>query len=1031
MNKLLLLLIVVVFSLSSSIYAQKTVSGQVLENDSNQPMPEVSVLVKGTNKGATTDFDGNFAIKDVDANSVLIFSYMGFITQEITVGQQSVIKITLLADENKLDEVVVTALNIERDKASLGYSVAQIDAVEVNVVKDNNVMNSLTGKVSGLQITQANTGVDGSSRILLRGITTISGSNRPLVVVDGIPISGGGGGGGHAFGGRDSGDAMSDINPDDVESISVLKGAGASAAYGSLGMNGVIIITTKSGKRKGGAGISFSSSFMVTDIMLSPDLQKEYGTGAFDQHAPIGADGKPVRDYPFSWSWGPKMEGQEYTNWLGEKDSFSPQGDPFKEFYQMGISSTNSIVFEGSSEKNSFRLSVTDQRSQGIVPNNTLKKQTYNLRASSHLTDRFMVDGRISYVRADVKNRPELAEGPSNTSLQLSLMAPDVRLEDLKNNTVDANGNEINPLNDPTYVNPYWALDNVYNEDLKDRFQGVISAKFDVNDHLLFTGKSGMDYILSDGVSHVARGARAIWGGLGNYTHGTGKSTLWNSDVLGTYKTSVVGININASLGANFRYEAGSSIALTGVDEKVPNFYRIGNYKNAYPSDGTWNKNVYSFYGLAEISYGGFLYFDATIRNDNSSALPPENNSYWYHSENASLLFSKLFGIESKWFNMGKIRGSYATVGNDTGPYRTQSVYYINGSTTLDYTVASIPGSLPAADLKPEHSASWEVGMELGFFNNRINMDVTYYETLTTDQIMGVPISGTSGYSSKVVNAGSIKNTGIEASLNLIPVETTNFRWDMGINYTQSTSVVESLNEGLESIILGYNKNAGVTVEARPGEDFGSLYGVDFKRDNFDRILVSDYGTISKGEVKNFGSVTPDFYGGLTNNFKYKNISLRTTIAGQYGGVFYSYGRGYRMFFGTDQRSLEGRVGGIVIDGINENTGAPNTVAIPALNKQFLEIFSNQIATNMMLDATNVRMKEIVLTYNFPKRMIQNSPIQGLSISAIGTNLFFIYNPAGDIDPEAGYGGGTSGTAVELGSLPSTRNYGLNFNINF
>jgi len=300
MNKLLLLLIVVVFSLSSSIYAQKTVSGQVLENDSNQPIPEVSVLVKGTNKGATTDFDGNFAIKDVDANSVLIFSYMGFITQEITVGQQSVVNVTLMSDENKLDEVVVTALNIERDKASLGYSVAQIDAVEVNIVKDNNVMNSLTGKVSGLQITQANTGVDGSSRILLRGITTISGSNRPLVVVDGIPISGGGGGGGHAYGGTDSGDAMSDINPDDVESISVLKGAGASAAYGSLGMNGVIIITTKSGKRKGGAGISFSSSLMITDIMLSPDLQNEYGTGAFDQHAPIGADGKPVRDYPFS-----------------------------------------------------------------------------------------------------------------------------------------------------------------------------------------------------------------------------------------------------------------------------------------------------------------------------------------------------------------------------------------------------------------------------------------------------------------------------------------------------------------------------------------------------------------------------------------------------------------------------------------------------------------------------------------------------------------------------------------------------------
>ena len=1028
MNKLFLLLVVIGFSVTT--YAQKTVSGQILDKETNQPVPEVSILIKGTNKGVVTDFDGNYAIKNVDQNATLVFSYMGFIAQEVLVENQTSINIVLEADVNKLDEVVVAALNIQRDKASLGYSVAQIDAIEVNVVKDNNVMNSLTGKVSGLQITQANTGVDGSSRILLRGITTISGSNRPLVVIDGIPV-GGGGGGATAWGGTDGGDAMSDINPDNVESISILKGAGASAAYGSLGMNGVIIVTTKSGERKGGIGVSLSSSFTVSDIMLSPDLQYEYGTGAFDQHAPIGADGKPVRDYPFSWSWGPKMEGQEYTNWLGEKDTFSPQLDRFEEFYQMGTSLVNSIAFQGASEKNKFRLSITDQNSQGIVPNNTLKKQTYDFRASSNLTDRFNVDAKVTYIKSNVKNRPELAEGSANTSLQLSLMAPDVRLEDLKNNTVDANGNEINPLNDPTFVNPYWALDNVYNENAKDRLQGIISLKFDVNDHLLFTGKSGIDHVVNDGVSHVARGARAIFGGLGNYTHSTGKSTIWNSDILGTYKTSIVGININASLGANYRSEFGSSIGVTGVDEKVPNFYRIGNYLNAYPSDGTWEKNVYSFYGLAEISYGGFFYFDATLRNDNSSALPSDNNSYWYHSENASLLFSKLFGIESKTFNMGKLRASYATVGNDTGPYRTQSVYYINGSTTLDYTVASIPGSLPAADLKPEHSASWEVGMELGFFNNRINMDVTYYETLTTDQIMGVPISGTSGYGSKVVNAGSIKNTGIEASLNLVPVQTENFSWDMGINYTQSTSVVESLNEGLESIVLGSNKNAGVTVEARPGEDFGTLYGVDFKRDNFGRILVNDYGNIAKGEITSFGSVTPDFYGGITNNFKYKNISLRTTISGQYGGVYYSYGRGYRMFFGTDKRSLEGRVDGIIYDGINENTGAPNAVAIPALNKQFLEIFSNQIVTNMMLDATNVKMKEIVLTYNVPKRVIQNSPIQSLSISAIGTNLFFIYNPAGDIDPEGGYSSGTTGTYMELGSLPSTRSYGLNFNINF
>ena len=1028
MNKLLLFLVVIGFSLTAN--AQRTVTGQILDKETNQPVPEVSILIKGTNVGTVTDFDGNYAIKKVEQNSILVFSYMGFVAQEVLVENQTIIDIVLEADENQLKEVVVTALNIERDKASLGFSVSQIDPIEVNVVKDNNVMNSLTGKVAGLQITQANTGVDGSSRILLRGVTTITGSNRPLVVIDGIPVRGGGSGG-VAWGGVDGGDALSDINPDDVESMSILKGAGASAAYGSLGMNGVIIITTKSGANKGGIGISFSSTFNVSDIMLKPDLQNEYGTGAFNQFAPIGSDGMPNIDYPFSWSWGPKMEGQPYTNWLGEQDTFSPQGDPFEQFYQSGTALINTFAFQGGSENGDFRLSITDQKNQGIISNNSMKKRTYNLRASYNLTDDFNVDGRVSYVRSRVKNRPELGEGGPNTSLQLSLMPRDIRLEDVKNNTVDADGNEMQYANDPTFIQPYWSLDNVYNEDVKDRIQGMIAMNYDINEHFNINGRTGMDYIIREDVAHVARGAQAESQGLGNYSRGIGKSNIWNSDILATYKTRVVGLGINVSLGANYRKEFGSSIGVAGNDSKSPDFYRISNYKNTYSSDYTWDKVVYAYYGLTEFSYGGFVYFDATLRNDNSSALPEDNNSYWYHSENLSLLFSKLFDIESNTFNMGKIRGSYATVGNDTGPYRTQVVYNIGQTPTLPYAVASISGTLPATDLRPERSKSWEAGLELGFFKNRIRLDATYYQTLTDDQIMAVPISGTTAYTSKVVNAGSIENKGLELELNLIPFESTNFTWDLGMNYTSSTSYVVSLNEGLESIILGGIPNAGVTVEARPGEEFGGIYGYDFLRDNFDRMLITDSGNAQKGEIINFGTMNPDFYGGLINNFRYKNLSLRTTISGQKGGIFYSYGRGYRMFFGTDARSLEGRVDGIVYDGINENTGAPNTVALPALNKQFTEIFSNQILTNMILDATNVRMKEIVFTYNFPKKLIQNSPIQTVSISAVGTNLFFFYNAAGDIDPESGFNSGTTGTALEIGSLPSIRTLGMNFNIKF
>ncbi|MEN8186836.1 MAG: SusC/RagA family TonB-linked outer membrane protein [Bacteroidota bacterium] len=1029
MNKLLFLMVVIGFSVTTS--AQKIVSGKILDKETHNPLPGVNINIKGSDKGVASDFDGNYTIRNIDNNNVLVFSFMGFKTLEMPVGDQSVINVSMEPDQEKLDEVVVTALNIQRDKASLGYSISQVDAAEVNIVKDNNVMNSLTGKVSGLQITQSNTGVDGSSRILLRGVTTISGSNRPLVVVDGIPVSGGSGGTSE-WGGTDKGDALSDINPDDVESISVLKGAGASAAYGSLGMNGVILVTTKSGVKKDGIGISLSSTFNTTQVSLTPDLQNEYGTGAFDQFAPIGNDGKPVLDYPFSWSWGPLMEGQPYTNWLGKSDTYSPQGNPYKEFYQTGLSISNSIAFQGVTDKSSLRLSITNQNSQGIVPNNTLKKQTYNFRGSSNLTDDFSIDGKISYIRSKVKNRPELAEGPSNTSLQLSLMPRDVRLEDVKNNTIDTDGNQMQYANDPTFNNPYWSLDNVYNEDVKDRFQGMLSAKYNVNDDLFVTAKSGIDYIITDGVRHTAQGGSLYsTSGLGNYAHNFNKSTIWNSDILGTYKFDLSGIHFNTSLGASYRKEFGSSINVWGHEEKTPDFYRISNYKKTYSNEYTWDKGVYSFYGLGEISYGGFLYFDATIRNDNSSALPKDNNSYWYHSENMSLLFTKLFGINSKTFNLGKIRGSYATVGNDTNPYRTQPVYNIDQTPTLDYTVASIPDALPATNLKPEKSESWEVGTELGFFDNRIFLDATYYETLTTDQIMAVPISGTSAYSSKVINSGSIKNKGFEIQLNLIPVESENFSWDLGLNYTQSKSKVKELNEGLESIVLGGIHNAGVTVEARPGEEFGSIYGKDFLRDKKGRILITDSGYTQSGERKNFGTMNPDFYGGISNNFRYKNLSLKTLISGQKGGVFYSYGRGYRMFFGTDKRSLEGRETGIIVDGINENTGFQNDVPIPAMMKQFSEIFSKQIATDMILDATNVRVKEIVITYDFPQRLLQNSLIQSASISAVGTNLFFIYNAADDIDPEAGFSSGPTGTALELGSLPSTRTYGINFNIHF
>ena len=595
MNKLVLFSLV--FGCWLQLSAQQTVTGKVADLETNDPLPGVNINVKGSAKGIASDFDGNYSLDNLSPGDTLVFSFVGFKTQEQAVGNRTQIDVFLEVESQVMDEVVVTALDIQRDKASLGYSVQAVAPQEFVVAQENNVMNSLTGKVSGLQITSANTGVDGSSRILLRGVNTIEGSNRPLVVIDGIPIisaSGGASGGG----GIDRGDALSDINPDDVESITVLKGAGASAAYGSLGMHGVILVTTKSGIKKAGVGITFSSNFSVTEAFLTPEFQNEYGTGAFDQHAPPGGNGRPVLDYPFSWSWGPRMEGQEYTNWLGQQDSFSPQGNPYKEFYQNGSAFTNSISFQSTTEKSAFYLSFTNQDSEGIIPNNTLAKQTLNFRASSNLTDDFKIDGKVTYIKSKVKNRPQLAEGSANTALQLSLMPRDIRLEDVKNNTIDADGNEIKWNVDNTFNNPYWALDNMHNEDDKDRIQGQFAAYWDIGDHFTVTGKTGLDYISRDFEYHAARGAQAIQNGRGEYSNSMDKSSIWNSDLLATWNQDFSDFNVSVSLGTNYRKEYGKNISVWGNDEKVPEFYRISNYKNSFSSDYEWEKAVYSFYAL-------------------------------------------------------------------------------------------------------------------------------------------------------------------------------------------------------------------------------------------------------------------------------------------------------------------------------------------------------------------------------------------------------------------------------------------------
>jgi len=708
------------------------ITGKVTSATETQGLPGVNVVLKGTTKGVITDFDGNYSIEVPDKFVVLEFSFIGFESQEIPLNGRTSLNVELTEDIQSLDEVVVTALSIQRNKESLGYSITQVSADEVTQAKENNIMNSLAGKVAGLQISTTPGGVDGSSRIVLRGIASLKGNNRPLVVIDGVPVKGGSYGGGDG-GGFDRGDAMSDINPEDVESISVLKGAGAAAAYGSRGGNGVILITTKSGKGRKGLGVSVSSSYTMEQPYLFPEMQNEYGQGAFGVYPDVqnkkGADG-------WAWSWGPKMEGQIVENHLGQEVPLVPADNPHEGYYSTGTSFINTVAFTGGNAESHFRASITNQDSKGIIPNNTLAKQTLNMRGFSKLGELVELDGKVTYIHHKAKDRPYIAEDIASAGFAFNTMPRNVSLDILREYTTDSEGYEIWYW-DPTSGNPYWHLENRRNWDERNRLQTLLSLKFNIiPEKLYLLTRSGFDLTNRIEKRYGNRGSKNVSNYRGDYGHSWSNNIEWNSDALLTYKTSLTDVvNMDINLGGNYRYDQWKSISQGGSGWQVPDFYRIYNLEKETTNtgEGFSEKEVWSAYILGNLSWRNYIYFDFTLRNDVTSTIQTRDNanSYFYHSENLSILFTEIFDIKSKILSSGKLRGSYAIVGNDTGPYQTNNYYNVSSS-ALPYPVGSMSSGLAFYNLKPEMTYSWEVGTNLELWNNKLEIDLTYYSARKT-----------------------------------------------------------------------------------------------------------------------------------------------------------------------------------------------------------------------------------------------------------------------------------------------------------
>ena len=1017
------------------------IKGKVIEAKDGAPMPGVNVLVKGTTNGVITNPEGLYEIT-APSDGTIIFSFVGFVQEEQPIQGRSQIDMNLVEDIRSLDEVVVTALSINRTKSSLGYSVATVKGDDLNTSKESNMINTLAGKVAGLQISKNASGVDGSTRVILRGVASITGENRPLFVVDGIPIDASHGGGGR-WGGRDEGDAVSDINPDDIESVSILKGAGAAAAYGSRGANGVILITTKKGNSRKGIGVSFSSSASMEKPLLYPQFQNTYGEGAFGTYPQSPAN----QGFPWGWSYGPKMMGQQVLGFAGDSVAYTPQPNNYKDFFRTGSTFINTLAIESGNETSNIRASITVQNSAGIVPLNDLNKQTINLRGFSITKHKLELDGKITYIHSASSGRPEVAEGPGNPGYYLSIMPRNMSDNYLYQHMTGNNGNESLWTSDVYTGNPYWQLYKRLNNDEKHRLQSVLSAKMDFSSKLNLLIRSGLDYTNQYFHDQTATGSPAA-GVYGSIDNSMTNTLEWNSDFLLGYNNKLPElISYSASVGANYRYNMGRGINQGGNHLQINDYYAITNARAYWTGQTYSQKEVYSVYGLGSVSLKDWLYLDFTLRNDWSSTLPVANNSYFYHSENLSFLFTNALGIHSDVLTAGKLRTSFAKVGNDTDPYKLQMYYGIN-QTMLSYPTGNFSSTLPTFDLQPEITKSWEIGTNLNFFSSRLILDVTYYRNNSENQIMPVPLPTSSGYFSKWMNAAHLRNTGLEAQLTGNILRTSDFDWDMTLNWSKNKSLVVSLIQNQQSITLDEIWYA--TIQARPGQEFGQIYTADFLRDKFGRKLVDDNGFALPGDYKSMGKITPDWTGSISSHISWRGFSLSFLVDIRKGGKVYSIGKAYRALFGTSAESLTGRADwyathtginygtplpnvdpkGFIEDGIDENTGQKNAVPVDPIYRWYNN-WSKEIGKEWVMDATNVRMREISLGYTIPRKLLEKTFINGLTVSLVGRNLFFFYNAMHDIDPESGYSSGNTGGGFEHCAIPTTRSLGINLKADF
>lgn len=1004
--------------------AQASIRGTVTSSD-GEPIIGANVIELGSNNGTVTDLDGNYQLK-VGANAILEFTYTGYVSQKFTVGTQTIINVTM-TEGVALSEIVVTALGISREKKSLTYAAQTIQGGQLTQVRDANFANTLQGKVAGLVVTNASSGVGGATRVNLRGNRSIQSSNNALFVIDGVPVDNSTPGQvGNDFGGYNGSDGVANINPDDIESISVLKGAAASVLYGSRAANGVILITTK----KGGAGaisVDVNSGAQFDAPLTLPYLQNEYGQG---NGGVFGARA--------SGSWGPKMNNQAVTDWTGKSQNMTPQPNNISDFFQLGSSFNNSVGIKGGTDKVQSYFSFTNNQAAGVVPGNTLDRNTVNLRISTNLSKKFSTDAKVTYVNQILNNKLRSGEESSEV-MNLYKTPRSVRNVDMQNYE-SASGAPNYWTSSSIYMNPYWTINRTSADEERTRTTGLVSATYNINDDMKVLARVSLDQYTDRGENTFYNNTLLFAQAGGSFQKYFRQVQERNAELLliGNKK-----INSNLKLSYTFgiadlaRKSDFTQTSANGL--LVPNKFDLGFARTLSVGTGFVERDLQSVFGSVQVSLKDYLYLDVTTRNDWSSTLPAPH-SYFYPSLGLTAVLSDMIELPS-FVSFAKLRGSYTRVGNDAAPYLLTQTYSfsqggIGGFINRDGTQA-------IGDLKPELTTSVEFGFDGRFFDNRIGLDVTFYRTNSVNQLLSLPLAPASGFSNQYINAGDIQNSGVELTLTGSPVKKDDFSWDITLNYARNVNTIVSLHPDIKQTFLssGYGRTAGVLV--KEGGAYGDLYADGWAQTPDGKFIMDASGKPVLTATQEFlGNFNPKFTLGLNNAFSFGKMSVNVLIDARIGGVMTSGSDANLAFDGNAAYTTAYREGGWVIPGVVKNgeSYTPNTTPINA--ETFWTTVSNgryswgQLFT---YDATNVRIREAAVGYDFT---VNNSFVKKAKLSIVARNLFFLAkgNAIMDIpgvptrkmwfDPDVNLGAGNY-QGIEYGTLPSARSIGLNLNLSF